>query len=72
MASVNYTTIYGDRWDLIAIERYGNIKSVPVLQDANPLVQLSPIIEAGTNLIIPIVDDSDEAIIAENLPPWKR
>lgn len=72
MESRNYTTISGDRWDSLAVRFYGNLKSISILTDANMNVPLSPVLDAGTRLIIPIIDDSNENVITENLPPWKR
>lgn len=65
-----YTTQEGDRWDSIATKKYGNCFSYKYLVMANPHVPISPIIAAGTKLIIPVLSDSTQA--NEDLPPWKR
>lgn len=72
MSSINYTTKQGERWDQLAHRYYGTVKSMNILTDANPTVSLSPIIDSGTNLIIPIVDNSSDTVITKNTPPWKK
>lgn len=71
MSSINYTTKQGERWDLLSHRFYGSIKSMNILTDANPSVPLDPIIEMGTTLIIPIIDNTSESVIVKNIPPWK-
>lgn len=69
--SINYTSKQGDRWDNLAYKFYGSISGMKTLTDANPFVSLSPVIPTGSNIIVPIMDDTDSAILTENLPPWK-
>lgn len=70
MDSINYTAIQGDRWDVLAYKYYGSVKSMNILTDANPTVPVSWELMPGTNLIIPIMDDTNDSIITQNLPPW--
>jgi len=72
MISVNYTTKQGERWDLLAYRFYGTVKSMNILTDANPSVPLSPMIEMGTNLVIPIIDNTSDLVLKVNVPPWKK
>lgn len=65
-----HTVQEGDRWDSLATLYYGNCFSYKYLVMANPHVPISPIIELGTKLIIPVLSDSTKA--NEDLPPWKR
>ena len=59
-----YTTIEGDRWDLIAWAQYGNAMLYPLILQANPSVTLDPVLPGGISLKIPIIDPP-----AEN-PAW--
>jgi len=71
MASFNYRTKQGERWDLISFKMYGNMSGINTLVEANPNVPLDGILPDGTILIIPIIDNTDSTIISKNLPPWK-
>lgn len=72
MSSINYTSKQGDRWDLLTYKMYGSVTGMKTIMDANPYVALSPVIPAGSVIIIPIAEDTDNAVITENLPPWKK
>jgi phage tail protein X len=65
-----YTTIQGDRWDLIAYKAYGDVNRVPQIVEANPYVAVTPTLPAGIKLRIPVV--TEEGLDANLLPPWKR
>ena len=72
MASFNYRTRQGDRWDLIAYKMYGSISGMDTLIQANPSVPLDPVLPDGTILTIPIIDNATSGVITTNLPPWKQ
>ena len=65
-----YTVQEGDNWSNLASRFLGNCFSYKYLVMANPHVPISPIIQAGTKLVIPVLSDTVTA--SENLPPWKR
>ena len=71
MASFNYTTVEGGRFDTLAARFYGGNDGIAIIADANRNVPLSAVFPLGTVLIIPIVEDNT---ITDNndLPPWKR
>lgn len=71
MDSFNYTTIDGDRIDILAVKFYGNVSGISIISDANPDVPLEAIFPLGTVLIIPIIKQvmTDKT---NTLPPWKR
>ena len=71
MASFNYTTVEGDRIDLLAAKLSGSKVGFAIISDANPLVPLTAVFPLGTVLVIPIVEDS-EMNVNTDLPPWKR
>ena len=43
MASFNYTTVEGDRIDLLAAKFYGSMDGIAIISDANPLVPLTAV-----------------------------
>jgi len=78
---VEYITKSGDRWDIIATKAYGdplgydtdNQESyIDKIIAANPATIISPILEPGTRILIPILDSAEIEIDSELLPPWKR
>ncbi len=73
MASTQYITKDGDRWDLIAVSAYGvcNGDKMRILQNANPYIPRTDVFAAGIKIVIPIIEAENEEI-TELLPPWKR
>jgi len=69
---VEYVTKQGDRWDTIAFKAYGDSTLINGLIEANPTIVISPILEIGTRVIVPILEQGDIQIDSELLPPWKR
>ena len=69
---VEYVTKQGDRWDTIAFKAYGDATLINGLIEANTSIIISPILEAGTRIIVPILESGDIQIDSELLPPWKR
>jgi phage tail protein X len=71
-----YTTIDGDRWDLLAYRYYGDASKQNVLLDANRSLFINPIVvpplilSSGLTLIVPVLDE--ETADDNDLPPWKR
>ena len=64
-----YNSQPNDRWDTIAYEFYGDCYNFSPLLEANPSVAISPFIPAGTELIIPVLDITEQN---QDLPPWKQ
>ena len=69
---VEYVTKQGDRWDTIAFKAYGDASLVNGLIEAKPTIVISAILEAGTRVIVPILESGEIQIDSELLPPWKR
>lgn len=69
---VEYIVKQGDRWDTIAFKSYGDATLFNGIIEANTATVISPILEAGTRLIIPILEIAEIQIDSELLPPWKR
>jgi len=69
---VEYVTKQGDRWDTIAFKAYGDSTLVNGIIEANTSIVISPILEPGTRVIVPILESGEIQIDSELLPPWKR
>ena len=65
----SYITKDNDRWDLIAYKFYKNASKYEIIIKANPDVPITPTLESGINLKIPVIDESET--IEFTLPPWK-
>lgn len=63
-----YKTLQGDTWDSIALDFYNSESYSSALIQANPELITALIFDAGTALIIPIIDQPTPS----TLPPWKR
>lgn len=66
----NYITKDNDRWDLISYKYYNDSTLYEIIITANPDVEITPTLEAGIKLKIPVIETSDE--ITADLPPWRR
>ena len=55
MASFNYTTVEGDRIDLLAAKFYGSMDGIAIISDANPLVPLTAVFPLGTVLVLSLI-----------------
>jgi phage tail protein X len=69
---VEYVAKQGDRWDSIAFKAYGDATLINGIIEANPTIVISPILEAGTRVVVPVLEQGDVQIDSELLPPWKR
>ncbi|MCP4747976.1 MAG: phage tail protein [Desulfobacteraceae bacterium] len=63
-----YKTIQADMWDIISFKAYGNEKMMHVLLAANPALQDTVLFEAGVQIIVPELEDTDTA--QSTVPPW--
>lgn len=69
---VEYVVKEGDRWDMIAFKAYGDATLFNGIIEANTATVISPVLKAGTRIIIPILEQGEIQIDSELLPPWKR
>jgi len=69
---VEYVAKQGDRWDTIAFKAYGDTTLINGLIEANPTIVISPILEIGTRVIVPVLEQGEIQINSELLPPWKQ
>ena len=70
MSTFNYTTGQGETWGSIAWKMYGSMSGIKTLIEANTTVPIDTELPEGTVLLIPILDDTDSAILTSKLPPW--
>lgn len=69
---LEYKSIGGERWDQLAYKYYANALYYEPIIRANPHVPISPTLEAGLNLRIPIFDAEEIAFDdTGDLPPWQ-
>lgn len=66
----SYITKDNDRWDLIAYKFYNDATRYEPIINANPDVNIYPILKSGLKLKIPVLDESET--IKFELPPWKK
>jgi len=67
MEFVEYISKQGDRWDTIALKAYGDSTLVNGIIEANTSIVISPVLEAGTRLVIPILENAEIQIDSELL-----
>ena len=73
MEFTEYTTVQGDRLDLIAFKVYGNPHLWSGIIESNPELPILPEYEGGIEISIPIIAATDSGIGETiNLPPWKQ
>lgn len=66
-----YTTLEGDRWDLISYNFYGTVEKMDLLIASNPYVPLTPTLEGAVEIKIPVLE-SLQTMALQDLPPWKQ
>lgn len=72
MATLNYITKEGVRWDTIAHQAYGDASLMNTIIAANLQVDITEKLPGGIELQIPVIETIALPPSAENLPPWKR
>lgn len=70
---ITHITKTQERWDSIAYQYYGNcFKLAPLIMN-NPHLAIGYYIPAGTKVIVPVLETSEQSNEKnEELPPWKR
>lgn len=68
---LEHVTTEGERWDALAERYYGDPFRYEPIVAANPAVPITPVLPSGLLLRIPLVEPN-EAVAADDLPPWKR
>lgn len=66
---IEHITREGERWDQIADRYYGDPFGYEPIITANPYVPIVPILDAGTLLLVPVLEEP--VVLEADLPPWK-
>ena len=83
MSNIEYTTLPGDRWDLIAHKAYGTIglltlddgtrvNAMSLIINNNTDIGITDTLDSGLLLQIPVVANTSSQLPNQNLPPWKQ
>ena len=64
-----HVTQTGDRWDLLAYRYYGDALRIEPIIVANPTVLITPVLEGGQTLYIPVLEQEPEVT---PVPPWRQ
>lgn len=72
MAIQQYIVKSDERWDNIAFKAYGTTANIEIIIKANPNVDITPVVPAGTILNIPIIDEETLSTSTDILPPWMQ
>ena len=67
---LRHITTARERWDLIAWTYYGDATLYQYIIMANPRVAITPELDPGVTLAIPILAVEQKQMVA--LPPWRR
>lgn len=63
----------GDRWDQLSAQYYDDPYGYERLIAANPHLPIVPVLAAGWEVRVPLLEDTEaELLDDELLPPWKR
>ena len=62
----------GERWDTVAYKYYKNPHKIAPIIMSNPHIPISPIIEEGTEIKIPKLDELKSNSKVAQLPIWKQ
>jgi phage tail protein X len=68
---IQYQTLQGDTWDLIAWKMYGSATMIQEIIFANPHVAIVPILPMNVILAIPIHSNLRPTLSDEQRPPWR-
>jgi phage tail protein X len=70
--TVTYKTQQGDRWDTIAYKAYGDPKLFNGIMQHNSNLPAYDVFPGGVEVLVPIIEESENAIDKNLLPPWKQ
>lgn len=66
---MEYTTIQGDTFDMIAHKCYGNSEMIAPIIRANPDYTEAAVFDFGVVLQIPEIEKTDDSVY---MPPWRK
>jgi phage tail protein X len=69
-----HQVVEGERWDTLAFHYYGSATQYGRIVQANPHLDITPVLPAGAIVLIPVVTQASAALALqdEELPPWKQ
>ena len=72
--AIEHITTEGERWDTLAWRYYGDPYAYSRIVEANPALDLGPVLPSGQLLLIPILPlaQASQQLTDDSLPPWKR
>ena len=71
---IEHTVLDGQRWDALAWIYYGDAGAYGRIVQANPALDITTHVEAGTVVLVPVLSLAEVQVAVEqdSLPPWKR
>ena len=71
---IEHTVLDGQRWDTLAWIYYGDATAYGRIVQANPALDITTHLDAGTVVLLSVlsVGDGQEGVEQDSLPPWKR
>ena len=71
---IEHQVLEGQRWDTLAWIYYGDATAYGRIIQANPALDITTHLEAGTMVLVPVLPlaEVQQQIPQDSLPPWKR
>lgn len=71
---IEHITQAGERWDSLAWRYYGDPLAYGRILAANPALDIGTTLPSGTVVLVPVLPQAEasQALLGEELPPWKR
>lgn len=72
--AIEHVTKEGERWDTLAWRYYGNPFAYGRIVEANPAMDISPLLPSGRVVLVPLLTEAEQQDMtySANLPPWMR
>jgi phage tail protein X len=74
MKVILHRTGANERWDTLAWKYYGNPLAYRRILEANPALDIGPVLPSGVTVLIPVLPLAEVQTVlpSKDLPPWKR
>ena len=74
LTCIEHIVTEGQRWDTLAWLYYGDATQYGCIVQANPAIDITTHLSAGQLVLIPVLalDDVQQQVQSNSLPPWKR
>ena len=72
--ALKHTVTAGERWDTLAWRYYGDPFAYSRIIEANPALNIVPVLPAGATVLVPLLTVAQQAAQRDTsrLPFWKR